>query len=286
MTIQDVTIVDSRGVALTRVASGEGEVDAGGMRLDLKRDTEGYLSRKASAVLDRVFGPGHALASVDVTLNMDQMRVTTEDVIPAPGGAGSGRTGVIVKERETLRDMAPPLDARNDAAPRASMNSQRDVDYAVGRRVEQVIGQPGSIRRIQVVVVVRRPLDAAQQEQVSKLLAGAVGAVEERGDTVVVQALENLAPAAYGVSHQPPDSSAPTDTTPAPGPVMGDARGPGWQGVVAVLALALLAGAAVVFSRRPRILAKSGLSEAQRVAALRQVQDWMRADAGSTQGGR
>jgi flagellar M-ring protein FliF len=59
MAVQDVTIVDNRGVALTRVAGTEGETD-NSQRLDLKRDTETHLSRKAGAVLDRVFGPGQA----------------------------------------------------------------------------------------------------------------------------------------------------------------------------------------------------------------------------------
>jgi flagellar M-ring protein FliF len=136
MTTQDVTIVDNRGVALTRATGVDGELDSGGLRLDLKRDTENYLSRKAGLVLDRVFGPGQALASVDVTLNMDQMRVTTEDVIASPSKTGTSLTGVVVRERETLRDTAPLLDPRRDLAVRNNSSSQREVDYAVGRRVE------------------------------------------------------------------------------------------------------------------------------------------------------
>jgi flagellar M-ring protein FliF len=298
MTIQDVTIVDNRGVALTRVATADGEHDSGGARLDLKRDMELYLSRKAAAVLDRVFGPGQALASVDVTLNMDQIRVTTEDVIPASGRTGADKTGVIVKERETLRDMVAPLDARNEATGRGSTNSQRDVDYAVGRRVEQVIGQPGSIRRVHVVAVVRKPLDAQQLDQVNRLLAAAVGAVEERGDAVVVQALESLVPAAAQPGALAQDMAMPAGpeaglNTPAAvreSPAM-EAL---WRSGLAALALVLLAVVAVSLLRRravraPRASGPSSsehLSDDQRAAALRQVQAWMRTGPASTQGVR
>ncbi|WP_200848025.1 flagellar M-ring protein FliF C-terminal domain-containing protein, partial [Rhizobium sp. 18055] len=128
------------------------------------------------------------MASVDVTLNMDQVRITTEDVIPAPSRSSDSR-GVIVKERESVRDGGQaPLDAaRSGAAGGAS--TQREVDYQVGRRVEQVVSQAGAVRRIQVVAVVRQALDGAQEDKLRRLLAAAVGANTERGDLVVVQSL-------------------------------------------------------------------------------------------------
>src|SRR6185312_10375750 len=71
---QDVTIVDQRGVALTRAAQPDGAGEPNAQRLDLKRETEDYLARKVDAVLERRFGAGQAMASVDVTLDMDQVR--------------------------------------------------------------------------------------------------------------------------------------------------------------------------------------------------------------------
>ena len=46
---------------------------------------------------------------------------------------------------------------------------------------------------MQVVAVVSKSLDAAQLNQLKTLIGAAVGIVHERGDTVVVQSLENLA---------------------------------------------------------------------------------------------
>lgn len=285
---QDVTIVDQSGVALTRVAA-DGEPEGGGGRLDLKKDTENYLSRKASEVLERVLGAGQALVSVDVTLDMDRVQTTTEDVVGAPAAAGQRQTGVVVRERESLREGGAPLDTKGKAGASAG-SSQRELEYAVGRRVEQVINLPGSIRRIQAVAVVKKPLDTAQQERIRATVAAAVGASQDRGDTVVVQSMEGLRvsgePAASAVADR---DGAATGVRPGRGhrgaagpsspdlPVAGSTIGLVVLGVAVPLAFAWalsLGGRA----RRRAAGAPPALSDAQRQAALAQVQAWIRAD--------
>lgn len=261
---QEVTIVDQQGVALNRTSEAESEAASGSSRLELKRATEAYLTRKAMAVLDQAFGPGEALASVDVTLNMDQVRVTTEDVIPASDGKAGAAAGVLVRERESARDNAG-ADAR--AARGSSM--QRDVEYQPGRRVEHVVSQPGTIRRIQAVAVVRQDLDPDRQEQLRKVLGAAVGANAERGDSVVLQLLQPRAVSAV----QPGTSLVPT--RPA---AVAPTRDVAWA---AASALPLLAIAWLAWRRRPsRAQPQLALTDEQRRAALQRVQAWM-ADPGA-----
>ncbi|MDQ0069710.1 flagellar M-ring protein FliF [Variovorax boronicumulans] len=288
MATQDVTIVDGHGVALTRPEGGNGEAEVNGARLELKRDTEAYLARKVAAVLDRSFGAGQALASVDVTLNMDQIRTTTEDVLPAASRSGLQATGVVVREREVLRDSGSSLDSKvSDAGSPRNGSAQRDVEYAVGRRVEQVVSQPGSIRRIQVVAVVRKALDAAQEEQLRKVIAAAVGASIDRGDAVVVQSL-------VGGAIQAPDASAgavgnveaaAAEESVAANPVgaaLSDKGLPSLlQLLVGGLLIAVLAVLLVRAGRRGtppggKDSGRASLSEAERAAALQRVRDWMR----------
>lgn len=286
MATQDVTIVDGHGVALTRAEGGNADAEVNSARLELKRDTETYLSRKVAAVLDRSFGAGQALASVDVTLNMDQIRTTTEDVLPAASRSGLQATGVVVREREVLRDSGAAPDGKviDTGSPRSG-SAQRDVEYAVGRRVEQVVSQPGSIRRIQVVAVVRKALDAVQEDQLRKVIAAAVGASPDRGDAVVVQSLT-------GGAIQAPDASTPATgsevvTASANQADAGDAPAFGkaslsWpQLLLGGLLLAALATLLFRASRRGDAMrgmpsSRAPLSEAERAAALRKVRDWMR----------
>lgn len=185
--LADVTIIDQHGVALTRLSRADG--DDSSSRLELKKEMEKYLGRKVSDVLDRTFGVGQALATVDVSLNMDQIRTTIEDVVAPPAKSGEVPTGTLVREREVLREGSAPLDAKNGTS---GGSSQREVEYSVGRRVENIVAMPGSIRRIDVVAVVRKPLDAVQQERIRSIVAAAVGASLERGDSVVVQPLNAL----------------------------------------------------------------------------------------------
>lgn len=275
MTLADVAVVNHQGVALSRVA-GNAEAGAAPVnsssRLDLKKETEDYLAHKAALVLDRSFGAGQSLASVDVLLNMDQIRTTTEEVLSAPGRENKPPAGVVVRERESVRDAGiAPLDARPGTGANGSV--QREVEYQVGRRVEQVVSQPGSIRRIQVVAVVRKALDAADEEQTRKVIAAAVGASLERGDTVVVQSLKSAAiplqavPDAAGDPPRAADvSAAGRDDTPAP--VL----------AIAGLLLAVLGGA-VWFLLQKRKVPQPAMTEAQRKSALRQVQAWMQQES-------
>lgn len=182
---QDVTIVDQHGVALTRVDDVAGDVSTAG--LDLKKDMENLLSKKANVVLDQMFGSGKALASVDVVLDMDHIRTTTEDVLSAPNSDVGNMTGVVVKERESSREAPAPLDSNLAIPVGKGSNVQREIEYQVGRRVEQLVSQPGTVKRINIVAVVQAQLDEAQRDQLRKLLAGAVGASIDRGDSVVVQ---------------------------------------------------------------------------------------------------
>ncbi|WP_390622941.1 flagellar M-ring protein FliF C-terminal domain-containing protein [Ralstonia syzygii] len=211
---------------------------------------------------------------------------------------------MVTRERESVRDTGAPLDTRvADASGGArGGSSQRETDYAVGRRVEQVVSQPGSVRRIQVVAMVRTPLDADQQERLRRLVAAAAGASFERGDSVVVQPLDALV--TQGAVGTPADTVAQAGL-PAALHEGGDARGRDgavlFNGLAsdrllvagALLVLLMGTGLGVLLSRlrsQPTMRATGpgtakGLTATQRDAALAQVEVWMRGNV-ARDGGR
>lgn len=267
----DVTVVDQHGTALSRV-SGDVPDTMGTGGLDVKRKLENYLSRKVGRVLEQAFGPGQALASVDVTLNLDQVRVTTEDVLAAPDSRGGSATGVLVRERESARDGGSPENGGGgDARSVRGSSMQRDAEYQAGRRIEQVISQPGAIRRLQVVAVVRQAVGESRRAELQQLVAAAAGASLERGDEVVVQIHD---PAAVGE----PTTAAPPPRQSSGAPAPGESAA---QFAVA-LALGLAAGlcmALVLVWTLHRSRHRSGearrLSLAERNAALQRVEAWL-----------
>ena len=283
---QDVTIVDQSGVALTRAAADAADAEgAASSRLDLKQDTESYLARKATAVLDRALGAGTATASIDVTLNMDRVQTNTEEVLGGPAKPGEPQVGLISKERETTRELgAPVMPANGSGAAGGAQggSNQHEVEYALGRRVEQVITQPGSIRHMQVAVVVHRNLSAAQLDQLRQTVGAAVGASAERGDSVVVQSSEGFGGkgnAATAMDADPGLADKAAVAAPDDGRARAASREPSfnWLVLLAALlglgALALFLGA--LLARRRRVEVVRTLSATEREEALRKLRAWM-----------
>lgn len=276
----DVTIIDQHGVALTRAGRAEGDNETETARLELKKEMETYLTRKAAVVLDRIFGPGQALATVDVSLDMDQVRTTIEDVLAPPVKEGLQRTGILVRERETVREGSAPLDTKGASGS----SSQRESEYSVGRRVENIVAAPGSVRRIEVVAVVRKPLDAVQQERIEGIVAAAVGAAAERGDTVIVQPLTALGQAMEEQTMAAPGSEA-APGAPAEAALHGGQPGFGFDLgfdlggnklliailLVPFLLLLVLLGLFITITRRRA----AGLTAEQQRALLTQLRSWI-----------
>ena len=274
---QDVTIVDKQGVALTK-STGIAEQDLASASLELKRDTENMLLKKVNAVLRRTFDSEEVSASVDVILNLDQIKVTTEDVLAAPNESGQA-TGVVVKDKESTRDMSAPIDAVAGGAGGKSANSTREIEYQVGRRIEQMVSQPGAIKRLSAVAVVHRDLTDEQREQVKNLVAAAVGAVPARGDNIVVQSMirGQLSSAnSIGEPTPPKLSENLGQATVVPNKIFSqETFNPNWV-VVGVLVFFLIL--VLVFSLMRVIKPRSDvrkLSDAERAEALRKVRSWM-----------
>src|SRR5207245_11200883 len=105
-----VTVVDQRGVTLSYASDGVPGAMAGG-HLQVKKEVEEYLTRKVAEVLDRSFGPGQAIVSIDVALNFDEIQRTTQDVIPA-GSSDRAPTGAMVHRREHVQRQYRPSTTR------------------------------------------------------------------------------------------------------------------------------------------------------------------------------
>jgi flagellar M-ring protein FliF len=189
----DVTLLDQHGVTLTHMASADGGIESAMGQLDSKRNTEDYLLKKVTQVLDSTFGLGVAIASVDVVLNMDQDRVTTEDVLPAKGSSADGApTGVVVRERQTTREAANGGASASAHDGAGGGSNMVESDYQVGKRIQQVVTAPGATRRMTIAVVVKRDLDQAQMEKLKEVVSLAIGLNAQRGDAIVVQSMTQL----------------------------------------------------------------------------------------------
>lgn len=280
----DVTVLNQHGVALTRIAQTDG-VEQGAAQLDAKRSTEEYLVKKVSQVLDRTFGAGETVASVDVVLNLDQSKITTEEVLPAKGLASDTQpSGVMVRDRQTSREGNGALAASDQKGVNAG-NSSSETDYQVGRRVEQLVPASGSVKRMTVAVLVKQSLNDSQLSQLKEIVALALGFNSQRGDAVVVYSMNKFAP---------PSEPAPVAVKPAPAVPVTAVSAVAVSPAIAVQAwpvayvllsilviLCLLCILYLFFKRHKRRHAEKRLDPAARQQLLNEVRQWIATPAGA-----
>lgn len=293
---RDVTLVNAQGVALTIEAGGaEGSETASSLRMELKRETELYLSQKANAILAKAFGPGAALASVDVELDMNQVKITREDVVTPPAADGEAPSGIVVHEREVTKDAPRSPGSNSVDGSELPSSTQHEIDYQLGRRVEQVVSSPGAITHLQALAVLRVPVGPAQAEQVRQLLASAVGASQDRRDVVVVQSVEGLA---AGLSGQRSDAAGamPGDGVASdrlPKTVTGQTARHAesasvWstaQIIALCVGLVLVAAVAFAIGRSKQGAQGASMDARQREASLAAIKSWLAQKDGSASSG-
>lgn len=299
--LQNVTIVDQHGIALTGAAGTNGDRDDGGSgsaALDLKKSTEAYLARKLNDVLSQTFGSGKAIARVDVTLDMNHVQSTREELLPS---TKDGAAGVLVRERSEGEGGAsvalPPLPGSGvTAAPSTSARQERE--YQVGRDVKQTVSMPGAVRRIAIAAIVNDSLDASQIAHLKEVLAATVGYDASRGDTIAVYPFTQLASFDQGraaaVAHE---QTGATESPAVLSMPASEARGgvrswsgrgshslaalPSWMlvGFVAVVALIVVCCGFVLGARKTQPApAAQPLDEKQRATLLSDMERWLAAE--------
>jgi flagellar M-ring protein FliF len=280
-----VTISDQRGMTLSALVDGEGNGAAVGSKLRMKREVEEYLTRKIIEVMDRTYGPGQAIVSVDVALNFDEIHRTDQDVIPFATSSGEA-TGVVVRKRQSIyrqgKDgISKTTDGIEASSPSSNLNSTNEVEYEVSRRVEQVVTAPGGIRRVSVGVVLPGNVNAEQLANVKQVVTMVAGLSEDRGDAIVVQGIDQLIlPNAH-----PGAGMSTTDKPqePAASNLLAhmDVRTLGVA--VAVIGLLMAAWATILIVRRRR-RARTGEEIDARTLLLAEVRHWLDSEKAASAG--
>ena len=292
-----VTVLDQQGVTLSKSASaGDNEADNLGARFEIKRQIEAHLTKKAVEVLDRVFGPGQAIVTVDVVLDYDQIRVTREDVLGTRGREGDTE-GVVVRRRQNVPASTPgaadPVatsEAARRAAPREVPRPQAgtlDLEYVTGRKVEQVVSAPGSIRRISLGVVLPEGVDPVKLRRLSEVVSMSIGLDARRGDAIALYSVDPKRAARIDVGGAAAADPTPPASAVVPVPARnGAAAGStgtaqplpvpfAWLALFGVISLGAMVWAARALGARAS--APASLSDAERERLLAQMREWVKA---------
>ena len=273
----DVAVLDQRGVVLGSTGAGEDALDD--TWSDRQKRVEADLTKKAGAVLDRMFGAGASLVSVNVQLDTQRRATTLEEAVSSHAEADQAPTGVVVHERQITRTLpnASQMPNAMTTTDGAVSESTSETDYSVGKRTEQIQTPAGEIRQISVAVVLKAAVAEADVASLRTLLFAAVGGNAQRGDNIVVTTARELAAANASDAR---DTTVPAPTLQPAGPRTAAPRTdrpqsntalpyPGWIALAVALGLAAL----VTLSLRRRRV--STLSGKDREAMLVAVRTWI-----------
>jgi flagellar M-ring protein FliF len=199
LTIDAVQIVDQHGRLLSQPKNADSD------RLDLQSRIEGKLRTQVEQLLSPMIGAGNFSSEIQVELDMNEVtsaresydkdgavrRETTQRSQAVAGGA-IGVPGVLANTPPPAAEARPgaPDGAAAPATPQPSGESSATRTYELGREVAVSNITPGSVKRLSVAVALNQDaLNGAKPADLKKferLVAAAVGANPDRGDTVAV----------------------------------------------------------------------------------------------------
>ncbi|NMB41472.1 MAG: flagellar M-ring protein FliF [Firmicutes bacterium] len=198
---ENVIVIDSQGnILYDAVTSTDPMIavaDSALKQLEVKRSFEMELERRVQGMLERVFGPGKALALVTAEMDFDSQ----ESTIISYDENGVPRSSQITEESfegegapagEVGESNYPGYVGITPGGESSYERREETVNYEIGESSQRTITAPGKILCLHTSVVIdngQNPLAQQQIQQVNNLISAAIGFDEERGDLVSVEGM-------------------------------------------------------------------------------------------------
>jgi len=204
-----VAIVDDKGNLLARGDETQSDTVQANTLIERKIALELRLTRELTEFLVKSVGPGKIQVRVDASLDFDRLSTTEETYDPDGQVVRSTRTIDESQTSEETESQAVTVqtnlpDGAQDGAgsPKASnreAKTDEQVNFEISKKITNFAREIGSIKRLSIAVLVdgtmvknaegameykARP--PAEMDNISKLVASAIGFNEERGDTLEV----------------------------------------------------------------------------------------------------
>jgi flagellar M-ring protein FliF len=223
-----ISVVDQTGRLLSREGV-DGATAASERQIAVQSSIEESYRRSIAALLTPVLGAGNFSAEVHADVDFSEVSSTREDfpensrVLQREEGELStdgstdpagGIPGALSNQAPPAAEVAlqpdgtmvPPIPGAEGAGAEAGRRTENyNRSFALGREVSVTRRQPGTVRRITVAIALRnvegRPRAAQEIAALERLVKGAVGFDEARGDVVALSARE-FAPSSEAAAEQ------------------------------------------------------------------------------------
>lgn len=193
---ENIHLIDARGNVLNAdlALDEQAKLAQGTLKqYQVKRTYEKELEKRICQMLERIFGPGKAIAMVTADLDFDRQEiqsttyqqgpVVSEQTIKEKGAAP--QVGGIPGTTGNL----PGYPAQTMQTGQQYSRDEAIHNYQPASRQEKIIPAGGRVRQLSVAVAVDVPVSPVIEQQVSDVVKTATGLNQARGDQLTVSTL-------------------------------------------------------------------------------------------------
>lgn len=215
-----VSVVDSNGVTLHRPDTGgqDGLSASDEGQLELAQEAEAAIEERVRTLLERSTGAGAVDVRVRLSLDRATRERTEEHYDPRTTvlrsehkteewtGIEEARVAGVPGAQTNLPDVEPTVQPQQGGADGNAQRRAHTRNWEMDRVVEKILKPAGEVTRLSVAVLVDgryeehdgqkiyTPRPQEELDALATIVRGAVGVVEERGDTVQLQQLRFVRP--------------------------------------------------------------------------------------------
>ena len=199
---ENITIVDETG----KILNDPDELDEQSVgvktmtQLEMTKKVQDNIQKNVQSLLDQSLGEGRAVARVSVELDFDDATTDTQTFTPVVDDSGIIRSQQDMNETYSGTSTTPggPAGVESNVPGYVAQNGNSNANYEkkestknyeINEEKKKVIASPGSIRRLNVAVLVNDDINATQQDSILRSVSSAAGINADRGDTVSVEPL-------------------------------------------------------------------------------------------------
>ena len=217
-----VTVLDQNGNRLTDGLQQNSDYASGSIQMQLRQNTESYLTDRGQTMLDRVLGHGNSILRVSAEHDFDRLLRESEIIDPDSRTIISEERRSDVNTNEQLQqvpiDEFTPVDQRGETVIVGNTNQENSTqtrNYEVNRTREVYEKTQGEIKRLSASVLINykqsvrqgedgqtetvsEPYTDEEIEEFKEIVRLALGIQPGRGDELSITQVEFFDPTVQG----------------------------------------------------------------------------------------
>lgn len=199
---ENITIVDETG----KILNDPDEEDENNgksktlTQLEMTKKVQDEIQKNVQTLLDQALGEGKSFVRVSVELDFDQKQIDSQTYSPVVDDSGIIRSQQDTSEtyQGTSNNPGGPAGTQSNipgyVATENTANANYEKkestkNYEINEEKQRVVASPGSIRRLNIAVLVNDSVTQSQQDSILRSVTSAAGINTDRGDTISVEPL-------------------------------------------------------------------------------------------------